>query len=151
MLGSPKYHHRDDDIEINAGRPKVTLTVSNTGDRAVQVGSHFHFFEVNRALLFDREKAYGMHLDIPAGTGVRIEPGDTRDVDLAAYGGSRRVWGFNGVVDGGLDSHQTRIDALRRLAHDQFKDGVPPSGKKSGRSTGSQGKSQGRSKGRGKG
>jgi len=144
MLGSPKYHHREDDIEINAGRPKVTIRVSNTGDRAVQIGSHFHFFEVNRALQFDREQAYGMHLDIPAGTGVRIEPGDTRDVALVAYGGSRRVWGFNGVVDGGLDSRQTRIDALRRLAQGQFKDGAPAASpgaaRKKRQSSGSKGK-----------
>ncbi|MGH8966547.1 MAG: urease subunit beta [Actinomycetes bacterium] len=125
MLGSPKYHHLSEDIEINAGRPTVTITVSNTGDRAVQIGSHFHFFEVNRALLFEREKAYGMHLDIPAGTGVRIEPGDTRDVTLTAYAGSRRAVGFNNLVDGGLDARQTRIDALARMAERQFSDGKP--------------------------
>ncbi|UUI66851.1 urease subunit beta [Cellulomonas wangsupingiae] len=125
MLGSPKYHHTEDDIEINAGRQKVTLLVANTGDRAVQIGSHFHFFEVNRALKFDREKAYGMHLDIPAGNGVRIEPGDTREVTLVAYGGGRRVVGFNNLVDGGLDSRQTRLDALRRLAEREFADGTP--------------------------
>ncbi len=125
MLGSPKYHHTDEDIELNAGRATVTLTVSNTGDRAVQVGSHFHFFEVNRALLFEREKAYGMHLDIPAGTGVRIEPGDTREVTLTAFAGSRFVYGFNNLVDGGLDAGQTRIDALARLKQRQFHDGAP--------------------------
>ncbi len=125
MLGSPKYHHTDEDIEINAGREKVTLRVSNTGDRAVQIGSHFHFFEVNRALLFEREKAYGMHLDLPAGTGVRIEPGDTREVTLTAYSGSRHLVGFNNLVDGGLDSRQTRIDSLVRMTEGQFKDGKP--------------------------
>lgn len=125
MLGSPKYHHTDEDIEINAGREKVTLKVSNTGDRAVQIGSHFHFFEVNRALLFEREKAYGMHLDIPAGTGVRIEPGDTREVTLTAYSGSRHLVGFNNLVDGGLDSRQTRIDSLARMTEGQFEDGKP--------------------------
>lgn len=127
MLGSPKYHHLSDDIEINVGRPTVTITVSNTGDRAVQVGSHFHFFEVNRALRFEREKAYGMHLDIPAGTGVRIEPGDTRDVTLTAYAGSRYVVGFNGLVDGGLDAEQTRVDAHARMAEGRFSDGKPTS------------------------
>lgn len=121
MLGSPKYDHTNEDIEINAGRAKVTLQVANTGDRAIQIGSHFHFFEVNRALLFDREKAYGMHLDLPAGTGVRIEAGDTREVTLAAYGGGRRVIGFNNLVDGGLDARQTRLDAMRRLAEGEFK------------------------------
>ena len=131
MLGSPKYHHQDEDIEINAGHESVTISVSNTGDRAVQIGSHFHFFEVNRALLFEREKAYGMHLDIPAGTGVRIEPGDTRDVTLTSYSGSRRVVGFNGLVNGSLDAKQTRIDALARLAEGEFKNGAPNSGKTS--------------------
>nr|WP_182114186.1 MULTISPECIES: urease subunit beta [unclassified Actinotalea] len=129
MLGSPKYHHSDDDIEINAGRPTVTLTVTNTGDRGIQVGSHFHFFEVNRALRFDRELAYGMHLDIPAGTGVRIEPGDSREVTLTAYAGSRRVIGFNNLVDGGLDARQTRIDAFARLAAGGFQN--EPSGSSS--------------------
>lgn len=102
--------------------------MSNTGDRAVQVGSHFHFFEVNRALLFDREQAYGMHLDIPAGTGVRIEAGDTREVTLTAFAGSRCVIGFNGLVDGGLDARQTRIDALARMRERAFHDGVPQTG-----------------------
>ncbi|SDC14401.1 urease subunit alpha/urease subunit beta [Sanguibacter gelidistatuariae] len=125
MLGSPKYDHNTEDIEINAGRASVTLRVSNTGDRAVQVGSHFHFFEVNRALLFEREKAYGMHLDLPAGTAVRIEPGDTREVTLVAYSGGRHVVGFNGLVDGGLDAPQTKIDALARLESHGFKNGAP--------------------------
>ena len=129
MLGSPKYHHQDEDIEINAGHQSVTISVSNTGDRAVQVGSHFHFFEVNRALLFEREKAYGMHLDIPAGTGVRIEAGETRDVTLTSYSGARRVVGFNGLVNGGLDAKQTKIDALARMTEGGFKDGTPKAGK----------------------
>ena len=129
MLGSPKYHHGDNEIEINEGRAKVTLTVSNTGDRAVQVGSHFHFFEVNRALQFDREQAYGMHLDIPAGTGVRIEPGDTREVALVAYAGGRRCWGFNGLVNGGLDLPLTRADAVRRMRELGYQDGKPSSTK----------------------
>ncbi|MFC4555105.1 urease subunit beta [Georgenia faecalis] len=124
MLGSPSYDHTGDDIEINAGRPTVTLAVTNTGDRGVQVGSHFHFFEVNRALLFDRERAYGMHLDIPAGTGVRIEPGDTREVTLTAYAGGRRLIGFNGLVNGGLDAEQTRTEAMRRMKDRGFKSGT---------------------------
>jgi urease subunit beta len=97
----PKYLHGDDTIEINAGRASVTLRVSNTGDRPVQVGSHFHFFEVNAALRFDRERAFGMHLDIPAGTAVRFEPGEERDVELVAFGGSRALRGLNGLTDGG--------------------------------------------------
>ena len=127
MLGSPKYDHNQEDIEINAGRDTVTLRVSNTGDRAVQVGSHFHFFEANRALLFEREKAYGKHLDLPAGTAVRIEPGDTREVTLVDYAGSRTVIGFNGLVNGGLDAAQTKIDALVRLKERRFSDGTPKS------------------------
>jgi urease beta subunit len=87
-------------IELNAGRSVTTITVSNTGDRAIQIGSHFHFFEVNRALHFDRRAAFGMRLDIPAGTAVRFEPGDIRDVTLVSLGGSRRAVGFNGLVNG---------------------------------------------------
>jgi urease, beta subunit len=90
------------EIELNAGRPTATLEVANTGDRPIQVGSHYHFFETNRALSFDREKARGMRLDIPAGTAIRFEPGQTRAVTLVAYGGRREVWGFNGLVDGKL-------------------------------------------------
>ena len=87
-------------VEINVGRPRVKLRVRNTGDRPVQVGSHFHFFEVNRALEFDREMAFGHRLDIAAGTAVRFEPGDEREVTLVPFGGKRRVHGFNSLVDG---------------------------------------------------
>jgi urease beta subunit len=90
------------EIEINAGRPAVTLSVANTGDRPIQVGSHYHFFETNRALAFDRDKARGCRLDIPAGTAVRFEPGQTREVRLVAYAGARRVFGFNGKINGAL-------------------------------------------------
>ena len=89
-----------DPVTINAGRPRTTLTVRNTGDRPIQVGSHFHFFETNRALEFDRERAFGQRLDIPAGTAVRFEPGDEREVTLVPYGGKRRVHGFNNLADG---------------------------------------------------
>lgn len=92
-----------DPIELNAGRPTRTIEVSNRGDRPIQVGSHFHFFEVNRALMFDRAAAYGMRLNIPAGTAVRFEPGDTRAVELVAIGGTRLIWGLNRLVDGELD------------------------------------------------
>ncbi len=91
------------DIELNAGRPTVTLQVANTGDRPIQVGSHFHFFEVNAALSFDRTQARGMRLDIPAGTAVRFEPGDEREVTLVAFVGSRQVYGLNGLINGALD------------------------------------------------
>ena len=90
-------------IELNAGRPVTTLSVANRGDRPGQVGSHFHFHEANGALDFDREAARGLRLDIPAGTAIRFEPGDQRDVDLVPYVGDRRVFGFNGLVNGPLD------------------------------------------------
>ena len=90
------------DIEINAGQPTVTLDVANSGDRPVQVGSHYHFYETNPALAFDREKTRGMRLDIPAGTAVRFEPGQTRTVTLVPYRGSRMVFGFNQKVMGSL-------------------------------------------------
>lgn len=96
------YDLAPDPIEINAGRATCTLTVTNTGDRAVQIGSHFHFFEVNRALHFDRAAAFGMRLDIPSGTALRFEPGDTRDVTLVAFGGTRRAVGLNGLVNGSV-------------------------------------------------
>lgn len=90
------------EIELNAGRATMRMSVANTGDRPVQVGSHYHFFEVNDALAFERAKARGMRLDIPAGTAVRFEPGQSREVTLIAYGGTRTVIGFNGCVDGPL-------------------------------------------------
>ncbi len=90
------------EIELNAGRPTVTLTVANTGDRPIQVGSHYHFFETNEALDFDRSLARGMRLNIPAGTAVRFEPGQSREVTLVAYGGSRKVYGFNQKIMGAL-------------------------------------------------
>ena len=90
------------EIELNAGAATVTVTVSNTGDRPVQVGSHYHFAETNPALAFDRDKARGMRLDIPAGTAVRFEPGQEREVTLVPYRGDRKVYGFNGKVMGGL-------------------------------------------------
>lgn len=90
------------DIELNAGRPTVTLTVANRGDRPIQVGSHFHFYEVNDALQFDREQTKGMRLDIPAGTAVRFEPGDERAVTLVALAGERQVYGFNQRIEGSV-------------------------------------------------
>ncbi|RAG86154.1 urease subunit beta [Streptacidiphilus pinicola] len=114
--GRPAYLYGEAPVEINAGRATARVRVSNTGDRAIQVGSHYHFFEANRALDFERAQAYGMHLDLPAGTGVRFEPGDTRDVDLVAFAGHRRLVGFSGLVDGGLNAADTRAKALRRAA-----------------------------------
>ncbi|WP_443029093.1 urease subunit beta [Spirulina sp. CS-785/01] len=88
------------EIELNAGRETLTVTVANTGDRPIQVGSHFHFFEANSALQFEREATKGMHLNIPAGTAIRFEPGDEKEVELVPYTGSREVYGFNGLVNG---------------------------------------------------
>jgi len=92
----------DGDIELNAGRRRVTLVVCNTGDRPVQIGSHFHFFEVNDALDFDRAAAFGMRLDVPAGTAVRFEPGDEQEVSLVELGGNRRVHGLNRLTEGAI-------------------------------------------------
>ncbi|HEV2676340.1 MAG TPA: urease subunit beta [Aliidongia sp.] len=91
------------EIELNAGRPTITLTIANTGDRPIQVGSHFHFAETNNALTFDRTAARGMRLDIAAGTAVRFEPGQTREVTLVAFAGNREVYGFAGAVMGKLE------------------------------------------------
>jgi len=90
------------EIELNTGKATATLTVANTGDRTIQIGSHFHFYEVNAALSFDRDHARGMRLDIPAGTAVRFEPGDERTVTLVALAGERKVYGFNARVEGSL-------------------------------------------------
>lgn len=90
---------KDGDIELNVGRETLKVMVANTGDRPVQIGSHFHFFEVNEALQFDREPTKGMRLNIPAGTAVRFEPGDEKEVELVAVAGSREIYGFNGLVN----------------------------------------------------
>ncbi len=93
---------KDGDITLNAGRKSITLAVTNTGDRPIQVGSHYHFFETNPALKFERKKARGMRLNIPAGTAVRFEPGQTRDVTLIPFAGARKVYGFRADVMGKL-------------------------------------------------
>jgi len=121
----PDYDHGSADIEINAGRDTVTLRVANTGDRPIQVGSHFHFFEVNRALRFERTRSWGMHLDIASGLGVRFEPGETKEVTLTAYAGARHVVGFNGLVDGPLDAPGAKEAAVAGLAARGFADGAP--------------------------
>jgi urease subunit beta len=92
------------DIELNAGCPTVQIVVGNTGDRPIQVGSHFHFYEANAALRFEREAARGMRLDIPAGTAIRFEPGDEKQITLVPYAGTREVYGFNAKVEGKLDA-----------------------------------------------
>lgn len=106
----------DEAVTINEGRETATVTVENTGDRPVQVGSHYHFFETNPELDFDRETAYGMRLDIAAGTAIRFEPGTERDVDLVAIGGRREVYGMGGLVNGELDDDAVRERALERAA-----------------------------------
>ncbi|MDV5862892.1 urease subunit beta [Pseudomonas mendocina] len=98
-----QYQIADGEIELNAGRRTLTLSVANSGDRPIQVGSHYHFFETNDALLFDRASTRGMRLNIPAGTAVRFEPGQSREVELVELAGARRVFGFAGRVMGNLD------------------------------------------------
>jgi urease subunit beta len=102
-------------LELNAGRETRTVQVNNTGDRPVQIGSHFHFFEVNKALLFDRAAAYGMRLDLPAGTAVRFEPGEIKTVQLVAMAGERVVYGGSGLVNGALDDARVKERAMQRL------------------------------------
>jgi len=104
----------DEPVEINADRETASVTVENTGDRPAQVGSHFHFFESNPALDFDRKTAYGMRLDIPAGTAIRFEPGCEKDVDLVAFGGNRIMKGMGGLVEGNLDDDEVRAAAFER-------------------------------------
>lgn len=97
-----EYILAEGDIECNVGRATAELTVVNTGDRPVQVGSHFHFFEVNRQMAFDRKKALGMRLNIPAGTAIRFEPGEEKSVELVEFGGQKRVFGFSNLVNGSI-------------------------------------------------
>jgi len=121
-----EYLFDGESIELNAGRPTSTLEVNNTGDRPVQVGSHFHLFEVNRALVFDRASAYGMRLDLPAGTAVRFEPGEVKTVRLVALGGARQVYGGIGLVMGPLDDEKVRRQSHERL--EAFRAGQLPLG-----------------------
>ena len=102
-------------LQLNAGRETKTLTVANLGDRPIQVGSHYHFLEVNRALQFDRAQAYGFRLDIPAGTAVRFEPGDTKTVALVAIGGTRQIQGLNSLVNQALDAPDAKAMAMERV------------------------------------
>jgi urease subunit gamma/beta len=111
----------DGDIELNAGRRKLTLRVVNTGDRPVQIGSHYHFFEVNRALEFDRAATYGMRLDIAAGTAVRFEPGQEKEVTLSTFGGEQRLSGLNGLSDGKADDPAAKAAALERARAGGFR------------------------------
>jgi urease subunit gamma/beta len=110
-----EYIIDDGEIELNRSAQIVTIEVQNGGDRPIQVGSHFHFFEVNRALIFDREKAYGTRLDIPAGSSVRFEPGSHKEIALIAYSGKRYISGFNALVEGFLDDKETKRKAFANL------------------------------------
>lgn len=114
-----EYIISKDPVIANENRRTVKVSVSNTGDRPIQVGSHVHFFETNRALQFPRQSAYGFHLNIPAGTSVRFEPGETKEVELCEYGGNRIIYGFYGLVGGRLD--EKKDEALRIAQQKQFR------------------------------
>ena len=116
-----EYLLEDGDIVANAGRRTVELTVANTGDRPIQVGSHFHFFEANRALRFERAQAFGMRLNVPAGTAVRFEPGEAKDVTLVSFGGTGEIYGLNGLTNGSTRSANRKQDALRLAQEKGFK------------------------------
>lgn len=114
-----EYFLESEDIVSNVGRETVTISVTNTGDRPIQVGSHYHFFEVNRKLIFERDKALGMRLNIASGTAVRFEPGQTHKVQLVAYAGKRTVYGFNRLVEGSLEEQQNAaIDRMKAFEKD---------------------------------
>ncbi len=110
-----EYLLENEDIAANAGLPTVLVLVAHTGDRPIQIGSHYHFFEVNRALRFDREAAYGMRLNVPAGTAIRFEPGEEKEVELTPLAGERVMSGHNGLVNGALDDDAVRQAALERV------------------------------------
>lgn len=116
-----EYFFDDEEIVINEGKDTVELNVVNTADRPVQVGSHYHFFEVNRQLEFNRRLAYGMRLDIPSGTAVRFEPGETKRVRLVEIGGDRKGYGLNDLVNGNLDDSEVKEAALKRAVEKGFK------------------------------
>ena len=109
------------DIECTVGRETINIVVVNTGDRPVQVGSHFHFFEINRQLEFDREKAFGRRLNIAAGTAVRFEPGEEKEVELVAFGGNKKVFSINNLVNGSISDEAVKEEALNKLALLHFK------------------------------
>ena len=116
-----EYFIEKDFIVLNEGRPSFALTVANTGDRPVQVGSHFHFFEVNKCLEFDRRKSFGKRLDIPSGTAVRFEPGEEKEIVLTEFGGNREVYGLNGLTSGSLQDSNVFKSAVEKAAKLAFK------------------------------
>jgi urease subunit gamma/beta len=109
------------EIELNVGRRKATIKAVNTGDRPIQIGSHYHFFEANKALDFDRAASFGMHLDIPAGTAVRFEPGEAKEVTLASFGGSGEIFGLNNLTDGTIKGEKAKAGALAKAKAQGFK------------------------------
>lgn len=115
-----EYILGDGNIECNVGRPTVKITVVNTGDRPVQVGSHFHFFEVNKQMQFDRAKAFGMRLNIAAGTAVRFEPGEEKDVELVSFGGNKKIVGFSNLNNGFVDE-SNKLKAIKKSSEQNFK------------------------------
>src|SRR5664279_5142345 len=124
MMIPGEYFVGKNDIEANIGRETISIPVVNTGDRPVQVGSHFHFFEVNRQLEFDRSKAFGMRLNIAAGTAVRFEPGEEKEIELVTFGGRRKAFGINNLVNGDTSDEANKRDALHKLASLHFKNKV---------------------------
>lgn len=116
-----EYILAKDAIECNVGRSTIKIVVVNTGDRPVQVGSHFHFFEVNKQMEFNREKAFAMRLNIAAGTAVRFEPGEEKEVELVTFGGNKKLAGFNNLVDGETTSAISKIKAVEKAATHHFK------------------------------
>lgn len=116
-----EYFIEKEYITINRGREQLTVKVANTGDRPVQVGSHFHFFEVNKCLAFDREKCFGMRLDIPSGTAVRFEPGEEKEITLTEFGGDKAVYGLNGLTSGSLSDCTVREQSLEKARTLAFK------------------------------
>jgi urease subunit beta len=115
-----EYILKKEDIVANVNRATVKIVVVNTGDRPVQIGSHFHFFEVNKQIDFDRAKAFGMRLNIPAGTAVRFEPGEEKEIELVEFGGDKKVFGFNNLVDGDINDKNKKA-ALKKAAEKNFK------------------------------
>jgi urease subunit beta len=116
-----EYILASEPVECNVGRATLKVVVVNTGDRPVQVGSHFHFFEVNRQMEFDREKAFGMRLNIPAGTAVRFEPGEEKEVELVDFGGHKKLYGFNNLVDGDATLQDLKSSSIEKLKAGNFK------------------------------
>jgi urease subunit beta len=115
-----EYILKKEDIIANVGRTTAKIIVVNTGDRPVQIGSHFHFFEVNKQMEFDREKAFGMRLNIPAGTAVRFEPGEEKEIELVELGGNKKIFGFNNLVDGSVKKKH-KVKAIEVMTTKQFK------------------------------